>query len=144
MSHSDILESLLVSSGRLIRLAAQGTGSNTPSAIWRTLSILQNEGAMRVGELATASRITQPGMTRILTTMVEEELVSRIADTEDSRAWRIDITVKGHDALLAWRREISQSLEPRFESLGDDDWAILARAVDLLASRTVTGVAVAR
>ena len=144
MKHSDILEALLVSSNRLIRIAAQGTGSSTPAAIWRTLSILENEGAMRVGELATASRITQPGMTRILITMVEDETVSRIADTDDSRAWRIDITAKGHNALLAWRRELSESLEPRFDSLADDDWALLARAADLLASRTLTDAAVAR
>ena len=39
-------------------------------------------------------------MTRILTTMVEEELVSRIADTEDSRAWRIDITTKGGKVIV--------------------------------------------
>ena len=76
MKRNDVLESLVVSSTRLVRLAAQTTGSRTPSAVWRTLGILETDGPMRVGELAVASRVTQPGMTRVLATMVEEELVS--------------------------------------------------------------------
>ncbi|CAN5296716.1 MarR family transcriptional regulator [soil metagenome] len=144
MNHSDILESLIVSSNRLVRIAAQGTGSDTPSAVWRTLSILETEGAMRIGELAAASRITQPGMTRILATMVEDELVSRIAVVEDSRAWLIDVTAKGREALLRWRKQLSASLEPRFTELDDEQWSVLAQAAQLMASRTLSDAAVAR
>ena len=58
--HTDILESLLVSTHRLTRLAANSTGSKTPAAQWRTLSILETDGPMRIGELAAASRV-MPG-----------------------------------------------------------------------------------
>src|SRR4051812_37260075 len=117
MNHSDILETMLVSSTRLVRIAAQATGSRTPSAVWRTLGILNTDGAMRIGELATASRVTQPGMTRLLATMVEDELVSRIADVEDSRAWLIRITPKGRAALEDWRHQIAEALQPLFADL---------------------------
>jgi DNA-binding MarR family transcriptional regulator len=135
-SHSDTLENLLVSSNRLVRIAAQSTGSRTPSAVWRTLGILETDGPMRIGELAAASRVTQPGMTRVLTTMVEEELVSRIADVEDSRAWLIRITPKGRTSLEAWRREIADALGPWFADLDEGEWAILERAVELMTART--------
>ncbi|MEP6843595.1 MAG: MarR family transcriptional regulator [Pseudolysinimonas sp.] len=142
MNHSDILETLLVSSTRLVRIAAQTTGSRTPSAIWRTLGILDTDGPMRIGELATASRVTQPGMTRVLTTMVEEELVSRIADVDDSRAWLIRITPKGHSALVVWRHQIAEALGPWFADLDTGEWAILERAVQLMSERTASDAAV--
>lgn len=133
--HSDILESLLVSTHRLTRVAAQATGSTTPAAVWRTLSILETDGPMRIGELAAASRVTQPGMTRLLATMVEEELVSRVADRDDSRAWLIVLTRKGAQALAAWRAQLAETLEPWFGELSEADWAALSAAASLLESR---------
>jgi len=133
--HTDILESLLVAANRLTRVAAQSTGSRVPSAQWRTLSILASDGPMRVGELAAASRITQPGMTRLLTTMVEEELVTRVADRDDSRAWLIVLSSKGATALADWRSRLAETLEPSFGELSDADWATLASATALLEGR---------
>lgn len=141
VTHRDTLLSLLVSSNRLIRIAAQAAGSTTPSAQWRTLSILETDGAMRVGALADASRVTQPGMTRLLATMTEEALVSRVADPADSRATVIEISQKGRDELKRWREVISETLEPRFQSLDDEEWVALELAARVLASRTAAEVA---
>jgi DNA-binding MarR family transcriptional regulator len=142
VKRNDVLESLVVSSTRLVRLAAQTTGSRTPSAVWRTLGILETDGPMRVGELAVASRVTQPGMTRVLATMDEEELVSRIADVDDSRAWLIRITPKGAAALDSWREQLGQALLPWFDELDEGEWAILERAAELMTSRTASDAAV--
>ncbi|WBU39061.1 MarR family winged helix-turn-helix transcriptional regulator [Homoserinibacter sp. YIM 151385] len=135
MTRNDILESLLVSSHRLVRIAAQRTGSTIPSATWRTLAILEAEGPMRIGELAKASRVTQPGMTRLLAGMVEEELVLRIADTEDSRAWLIRVTAKGSRQLAEWRQTLAEQMQQDFQGLDAEEWALLARAAELLESR---------
>ena len=143
MIHSDILESLLRATHHLTRLAANETGNSTPAAAWRTLSILESDGPMRVGELATRSRITQPGMTRILASLVEDETVSRIADVDDSRAWLIVITPKGTKALAHWRHELARTLEPWFGDLDPADWATLARAAAVLDARVGADVAVA-
>jgi DNA-binding MarR family transcriptional regulator len=132
----ETLSALLVASNRLVRVAAQATGNRTPSAIWRALGILESDGPMRVGELAAACRVTQPGMTRALGQLVEEELVSRIADTADSRAWLIRATPKGIAALHAYRAEIGAALEPFFRDLDDADWRALERATELMAART--------
>jgi DNA-binding MarR family transcriptional regulator len=133
--HTDILESLLVSTHRLTRVAAQATGSTTPAAQWRTLSILETDGPMRIGELAAASRVTQPGMTRLLATMVEEELVTRIADRDDSRAWLIVVSKKGAAALADWRAQLAETMRPWFGELSDEEWETFARAAALLESR---------
>ena len=141
MTPTDILESLLVSNHRLTRVAAHATGSKTPAGVWRTLSILASDGAMRIGELAAASRISQPAMTKLLPTLVTDELVYRIADVEDSRAWLIAISDKGQSALDEWKRELALALEPMFGDLTTREWATLASAATLLQARLGTAVA---
>ncbi|WP_255447744.1 MarR family winged helix-turn-helix transcriptional regulator [Schumannella sp. 10F1B-5-1] len=136
MNRIDTISSLVQTAHRLGRIAALATGNTSPVAHWRTLSVLESEGPMRVGELAAACRVTQPGMTRLLATLVEEEHVIRVADTVDSRAWLIRLSDKGRTALDAWRHELGEALTPMFDGLDDDDWAALDRAADILASRT--------
>lgn len=141
MTPTDILESLLVSNHRLTRVAAHTTGNKTPAGVWRTLSILASDGAMRIGELATASRISQPAMTKLLPSLVTDELVYRIADVEDSRAWLIAISDKGQRALDEWKRELAVALEPMFGDLTTREWSTLASAAALLQARLGTAVA---
>lgn len=135
---TDILESLLTSTHRLTRIAAQETGRTTSPAVWRTLSILTTDGALRVGDLARASRVSQPTMTKLVHGLADDELVKRIADTDDSRAWLIAITAKGTAALTEWRGQLADSLGDLFADLDDDDWDVLERATRLLASRVGT------
>lgn len=142
-SHSDTLEALLVATHRLTRLAAQETGSTTPAAVWRTLSILETEGGMRVGELAASSRVSQPAMTKLLRELISDEHVYRIADSDDSRAWTIAITPKGARALEAWRTRLADTLVPHFSDLDTADWALLEGAARLLTRHLGHAVAAA-
>ena len=135
---TDILESLLTSTHRLTRIAAQETGRTTSPAVWRTLSILTTDGELRVGDLARASRVSQPTMTKLLRGLAEDELVKRIADTDDSRAWLIAITDKGTAALTEWRGQLADSLGGLFADLDDGEWTVLEHATRLLASRVGT------
>lgn len=131
-----LLERLIVEANRLTRVAAQCTGSTTPSAVWRTLSILVSDGSLRIGDLARVSRVTQPTMTKLVQNLAEEELVYRIADVDDSRAWLIAITPKGTRALDAWRTTLGEALAPMFADLSPAEAEILESAVDILESRT--------
>lgn len=132
---TDILETLLTSTHRLTRIAAQETGRTTSPAVWRTLSILTTDGDLRVGDLARASRVSQPTMTKLLRGLAEDELVKRIADSDDSRAWLISITPKGTAALTEWRGQLADALGSLFADLDDDEWAVLDHASQLLATR---------
>jgi DNA-binding MarR family transcriptional regulator len=143
MNSMQVLETLIVSSHRLTRIAAQSTGSTVSSALWSTLSVLSTDGPHRVGDLARAARISQPGMTKLLQNLVEDEWVYRIADVEDSRAWLIGITKKGTDALTAWRAEVTNAMEPVFDGLPADDWGVLERAAAILSSRVASAAVAA-
>jgi DNA-binding MarR family transcriptional regulator len=132
-NRTDIIESLLTSNHRLTRLAAQSTGTTVSSATWSTLSVLVTDGPRRNGELARAARISQPGMTKLLSTLVEDEWVYRIADVDDSRAWLIAITDRGRDALADWRTQLAEAMRAVFADLDDSDWDTLARAASILS-----------
>jgi DNA-binding MarR family transcriptional regulator len=132
---TDIIESLLTSNHRLTRMAAQATGSTVSAAVWSTLSVLIAGGPRRNGELARAARISQPGMTKLLAGLIEDEWVHRIADTDDSRAWLIAITDRGRDALADWRSQLAAATRDIFGDVSDTEWATLARAAEILAAR---------
>lgn len=136
MIDPDVIRSLLVSTHRLTQLAARATGSAVPSATWRALSTLESDGPMRVGQLAAANRVTQPGISRLVSGMLDDGLVRRDPDPEDSRASVIALTAAGRGALDERRRLIAEQLAPRFEGLDDDDRAALERAARILSNRT--------
>lgn len=143
----ETLGDLVVASHRLTRLAARVTGSTESPATWRTLSVLQSSGAMRLGELASNSRVSQPTMTKLVRNLVESEWVKRIADTDDARAWQIAITATGSAALQAWRDALSDALVPMFADLTPDELAAMRCTVEVIASRvelsTATSTALA-
>ena len=139
---TDIFESLITSNHRLTRMAAQSTGSTVSAAVWSTLSVLAVDGPRRNGELAKAARITQPGMTKLLGNLIDDEWVYRIADVEDSRAWLIAISDKGLAALEGWRVELASAMEPVFDDLDAEGWRVLERATAILSER-VAAAAVA-
>lgn len=128
----------------LVRIAAVESHNDAPAAQWRTLSLLRSEGPLRLGALAAASRVTQPGMTRLVGQLADAGLVTRDSDPDDSRATVVAATDTGIRALDAWLVQLGDALEPRFADLDDADWDALNRVADILSSRTASSTRVAR
>jgi len=137
-SREQTIETLLVSVNRLIRTAAQATGNTTSAAVWRTLGILETDQPLRLGELAAASRVAQPTMTRLVTGMTADGLITRSVDPDDSRGQLIELTEAGRARLVEWRATMTRTVGPMFADLDDDDWDALHTAAALIASRTST------
>lgn len=135
METPDVVTSIVLSAHALARIAAQDAGNDAPSAQWRALGILERQGAMRLGALASAARTTQPGMTRLVGALERTGLVARTSDPDDSRATLVTVTTAGLQALTDWRAEFRDTLAPRFATLSGDEWSVLQRAADILAAR---------
>lgn len=133
---SQLIGDLVFTTSRLTRIAAHATsaasGMNVSAALWRTLSVLQVDGDMRLGELAASSRVTQPTMTNLVNTLVESGWVKRTPDATDARASLISIAPAGVDALASWRSAVSATLRPYFADLTDEDREHLQRSVEIL------------
>ena len=132
---NDLLR-LVIGAHALTRVASLETRNEAPAAQWRTLSLLRDHGPQRIGDLAALSRVTQPGMTRLVAQMAEAGLLERTADDSDSRATLVSATPAGLAALDEWMQVLSDALAPRFADLSDDDWAAMRRAADLVDART--------
>jgi DNA-binding MarR family transcriptional regulator len=143
MNSADDLLRLLVGAHTLARVASLETHNDAPAAQWRTLSLLRDHGPQRLGELATLSRVTQPGMTRLATQLVDAGLISRSADPGDSRVSILSITDAGQLALREWLDLLATTLAPRLSALDDEDRAALRRSADIITTMTLPS-AVAR
>lgn len=132
------LERLILVVHRLGRQTSARLRPVTPNAHWRTLAILESEGPMRVGELAAASTISQPGMTRTLGELDEAGYVHRLADHGDARARVVAISDAGRAALHDWRVRLTEAIAPLFANLEAEELATLERAATLL-ERVVGG-----
>jgi DNA-binding MarR family transcriptional regulator len=130
-----ILSDLVQVSARLTRMARRVTKDPESLATWRTLSVLQAGGPMRLGELAESSQVAQPTMTKLVAGLVERDWIKRIADTDDARAWQLAISAKGLIALNEWRSRLATALLPAFADLNDDEARTLRRAIELVRPR---------
>lgn len=138
MTHDRDIETLIVAAHALTRIAALETASETPAAQWRALTILRDHGPLRVGEMARLSRVTQPGMTRLVGQMDELGLVARSTDAADSRVTLVEVTPLGLEALASWLLQLTAAVAPHFEDLSDDEWEALRVTARVLARATST------
>ena len=135
VTHDHDLETLIVAAHALTRVAALETANETPAAQWRTLTILRDNGALRIGELARLSRVTQPGMTRLVAQMADQGLVSRTADAADSRATVVQVTPLGLEALQTWLLQLTGALAPHFADLTALEWDALRTTARVLTRK---------
>ena len=138
MQNGDDLLRLVLGAHALTRVASLETRNEAPAAQWRTLSLLREHGPQRIGDLAALSRVTQPGMTRLVAQMTDAGLLERGHDAHDSRATVVSVTPAGLTALDEWIQVLGAALAPRFSDLDADDWAAIRRAADVVDARTRT------
>ena len=136
MTHGEDIQRLIIAANALTRMAALQADTETPAAQWRTLKLLRDHGPLRVGELATLSRVSQPGMTRLVGQMTASGLLERSADAEDSRASVLSPTPAGESALDAWLEQLQTALLPFFADLDEAEWDAVRRTAELLARKT--------
>lgn len=135
MTRDDDLQTLLLAVHALTRIAALDTQSDAPAAQWRTLTLLRDHGPQRLGDLATLSRVTQPGMTRLVRQMDAAGLVERAADPTDSRVSVIRATARGLDALAGWFEQFRAALAPHVADLSEAEWDAVSTAASALSLR---------
>jgi DNA-binding MarR family transcriptional regulator len=117
---------------RLTQLLRASAHSGRSVASLLTLRRLDDEGPLRITDLAAAELVAQPTMTGIVRRLEQDGLVLRTTDPADARAVRVALTDKGHDELAAVRAKRAAVLEQRLDRLDDDARAALAAALDAL------------
>jgi DNA-binding MarR family transcriptional regulator len=137
MTHAlhDLLGDLVSVNSRLTRVAAHAAGGSESPAVWRTLSVLRTSGPIRLGALATLSRVSQPTATKLVTALEQRGWVTKVSDPTDSRATQTAITAAGETALSDWRDQLATALFPLFSDLSAAELDTLRSATDILRAR---------
>lgn len=103
---------LLVTAGRLTRLAGAVSSDDLPRAMLRALAVLEEHDGLRVSEFARIDRCSQPAATALLGRLVADGFATRTKDPRDSRAVRIELTPAGRTRLTRARRAYAAALAP--------------------------------
>lgn len=135
MTRDDDLQRLILAVHALTRIASIDTHTDAPAARWRTLTLLRDHGPQRLGDLATLSRVTQPGMTRLIGQMDASGLVTRSAHPDDSRVSVVSATTAGLDALARWYELFRDALAPYVADLSDEEWEAVGTTAAALGTR---------
>ncbi|MEV6340825.1 MarR family transcriptional regulator [Nocardia vinacea] len=106
----DIVVNLLVTAGRLTRLAGVISGDDLPRAVMRALAVLDEHGAVRVSEFARIDRCSQPAATALIGKLVADGYASRRKDPDDSRAVVVELTPAGRTRLTRARGAFGEAM----------------------------------
>lgn len=128
----DLANELLRTVARLNRWTNRQTELPVPAAQARVLSLLDDLGPSRVGDLARADSTSQPTMTVQVDRLEGLGLVRRHPDPDDSRAVIVSITPEGSTAIDAVRDARGRVLAPVVERLDPVHRAALTEATEAL------------
>jgi DNA-binding MarR family transcriptional regulator len=120
------LEQLL----RAIRHVASAGQLSWPAAA--VVGRLMREGPQRLTDLAAAERVSQPGMTQLVSRLERAGLVIRRPGTDDGRTTVVHVTAAGRRVAEQRRAERTRAISDLLEQLAAEDRAAIAAAIPAL------------
>ena len=103
----------------------------TPTQL-AALATVEQQGPMRLGDLAAAEGIAPSTLTRLVTALEDSGFVQRCADPSDARASTLAITPHGHEIMEQIRSDITLALARSLRELSPDQRVALAAALPVL------------
>ena len=127
---ADQLHSAAIQLLRHLRWQDDATGISAPRL--STLSVVVFGGPLTLGQLAAAEQVRPPTMTRIVTGLEKDGLVTRQGDARDGRLTQIHATARGRKVLAAGRARRVETLAASVNGLSKRELAELDRGVRVL------------
>jgi DNA-binding MarR family transcriptional regulator len=113
------------------RLRQESLGGLSPAQA-SALGSVSRQGSPSLGELAAIEQVQPPSMTRIVANLTEAGMVTRVADANDRRSVRVQITPAGERALGQMRTRKNAFLLRRLGDLSADEQRQAVELVGLL------------
>jgi len=113
------------------RLRQESLGGLSPAQA-SALGSVHRHGSPTLGELAAIEQVQPPTMTRVVASLAEAGMVTRVADANDRRSARVRATPLGERALERMRTRKNAFLLRRLGELGPDEQRHAAELVMLL------------
>jgi DNA-binding MarR family transcriptional regulator len=113
------------------RLRQEALGGLSPAQA-SALGSVRRHGSPTLGELAAMEHVQPPSMTRIVASLTEAGMVTRVADPNDRRSARVRITTAGDRALDRMRTRKNAFLLRRLDELTFEEQQRATELVELL------------
>jgi DNA-binding MarR family transcriptional regulator len=113
------------------RLRQESLGGLSPAQA-SALGSVSRHGSPTLGELAALEQVQPPTMTRIVASLAEAGMVTRVADANDRRSARVSITPAGEKALERMRTRKNAFLVRRLADLDPAEQHHASELVELL------------
>ncbi|MFC6704817.1 MarR family winged helix-turn-helix transcriptional regulator [Flexivirga alba] len=123
---------LLSAVARLNRWATRHAELRIPPAQGRLLSLIDELGATRIGELAHADHCSQPTMTTQVQRLEAAGWATRSTDAHDARVALISLTEEGRNQLQLLRAARAHALAPELARLSDQERDALRSATEII------------
>ena len=104
-----------------------------------TLSVLHTlarGGPMRLTDLLRTEQLKQPALTSLVAKLEQDGLVSRRPDPSDGRAMLLSLTTEGRQIVRSRHANRVAKLTDLVDRLTDDERAVLASSMHVLARLT--------
>jgi len=128
----ELASRLRLSINRLHRMLRQESLAGLSPAQASALGAVNRLGSPTLGELAAIEQVQPPTMTKIVATLADGGMVTRITDASDRRSARVRITPAGKRSLERIRTLKNAFLIRRLAELSPDEQAGAADLVALL------------
>ena len=114
--------------GRLNRRLTLATGGLSHGLLTALASVAKR-GPLRLAELAALEGVSAPGATRTVAELETRGLVARKVDPDDGRAFHIEITEAGSDAILRARAARARVVADLLRDLSPEELAGIEAAL---------------
>ena len=113
----------IAETGHALRKAfdRRAVGMGVTRAQWKVLFRLERQPGLRQIELADLLDIEPITLSRIIDRLEEAELVERVADPADRRAWRLHVTTRAEPLIVKLRRVADEMIAEAFAGIGPKD-----------------------
>jgi DNA-binding MarR family transcriptional regulator len=123
---------LRLSATRLARRLRQESGAGLSPSQQSALAVIANHGPLTLGALAEHERVAPPSITKVVSKLECDGLVTRTPDPADRRVCRVAISLEGEALLEESRRRKTAWLTARISELDSDRQRRLSDALDVL------------
>ncbi|PVZ94271.1 MarR family transcriptional regulator [Amnibacterium flavum] len=117
--------------GRFNRRLLGATGGLSHGLL-SALSTVAKRGPIRMAELAVIELVSAPSITRVVAELESRGLVERSDDPDDGRAFLIQVTPAGEDALVRARDARAEVVSSMLDGLDADQIAAIDSAIPAL------------
>ena len=132
----DIASRLRLSATRLARRLRQESSAGLSPSQLSALAVIANHGPMTLGALAEQERVAPPSITKVVSKLESDGLVTRTPCPDDRRVCRVAVSSDGAALLDETRRRKTAWLTARISELDPERQRRLADALDVLDELT--------